>query len=259
MLNHRIPGVAAALLGALLLGPAASASQTELPAGRLLPAGTLLPVTLNRGLSARKLRAGQIIPMRLMQSVPGTRIHRGAKVLATVVRVGTLPGGEAQLTLRFDSIESHGQKIPIRANLRALASPLEVEEAKIPEEMSSRGLTPETWDTQQIGGDQVYRGGGPVTEDGHKVGKPGAYGAVDMPQAAAGMKCRGTLGPSHPQAMWLFSADACGVYGYPHVVIRQAGRSSGTVVLASTRGKLNLGGGSALLLRVGQPEMADLK
>ena len=251
MRTVRLLRVAAALLGTMLLVPAASASPAA------LPAGTLLPVTLYRGIGAGKLRVGQIIPMRLMQSVPGTGIHRGAKVLATVVGAGTLADGEVRLALRFEAIKSHGQEIPIRASLRALASPLEVQEARIPEEMSSRGLTPENWDTRQIGGDQVYRGGGPVTEDGYEVGKPAAYGAVDVPRPSAGMKCRGAADAGHPQAMWLFSANACGVYGYPHLVIRRAGRTSGTVVLASKRGKLNLGGGSALLLRVLPSHMGD--
>jgi hypothetical protein len=212
--------------------------------------GTLLPVTLYHGLNAKKLHPGQSVRLRLMQSIPGTKIHRGSQVLGTVVRISSMSNGQARLFLRFDAVESHGQKIPIHANLRALASPLAVQEAQIPEEMSSRGMSPANWDTQQIGGDQVYRGGGPVTENGHKVGKPGAYGAVDTPQAALGMKCRGAVDPGHSQAMWLFSADACGVYGYPHLVIQHAGRNGEPIVLASQHGKLNLGGGSALLLRV---------
>lgn len=251
MQTHRLVQVAAVLLGALLLVPVADAAPAA------LPAGTLLPVTLYHGLNAKKLHPGQTIRLQLMQSIPGTSVHRGSKVLGTVVRVGTLPNGASSLVLRFEAIESHGQRIPIRANLRALASPLDVEEAQIPEEMSSRGMSPANWDTQQIGGDQVYRGGGPVTENGHKVGKPEAYGAVDTPQSARGMRCRGAMDSSHPQAMWLFSANACGVYGYPHLVIQSAGRSNGTVVLASQHGKLNVGGGSALLLRVDSEQMAD--
>ena len=244
MRSLRFVQLTATVLGAVLLVPAARASDS------VLPAGTLLPVTLNHGLNAQKLHAGQAIELRLTQSIPGTKVHRGSKVIGTVVRVQTSPRGAGSLVLRFDAVESHGRKIAIRTDLRALASPLEVEEAQIPEEMSTRGLSPETWDTEQIGGDQVYRGGGPVMEDGHKVGEPGAYGALNMPQAAAGMQCRGAMKGSHPQAMGLFSADACGVYGYPYLVIQEAGRRSGEIVLASKRGKLSLRGGSALLLRV---------
>ena len=240
-----LPG-AAAFLGAALLFPTPSAAQSA------LPVGTLLPVSLDHGLNAEKLHSGQTIHARIMQSIPGTDVHRGAQVVGRVVRVSTQPNGPATLELRFDAVESHHRRIPVRTDLRAVASPLEVEFAQIPEEMSSRGLTPETWDTQQIGGDQVYRGGGPVAEYNKPVGKPVAYGVEATPHPQAGTPCRGEIsGNTRPQALWLFSANACGVYGFPNLRIEHAGRThGGAIVLTGQTGKLNLGGGSALLLRV---------
>lgn len=234
------------LLAGTLALPAWLAAQNI---SALLPSGTLLPVTLDHGLKAGQLHAGQIIRARLMQSVPDSEVHRGAHVVGRVVQVRSAPRGPAEVEIRFDAIESGGHRIPIRTDLRALASPLEVEEAKMPEEMSSRGMTPETWTTQQIGGDQVYRGGGPVTEDLMPVAKPVAYGVEGQPRP--NQPCRGEIaGNGRPQALWLFSADACGVYGFPDVSIEHAGRNSGTIALAAQKGRLSLGGGSALLLRV---------
>lgn len=236
----------AALAGAALLFPAARAAQHP------LPAGTLLPATLDHGLNAQKVHSGQIVRARIMQSVPGTGIHRGATLLGRVVRVSSPAKGATTLELRFDAIQDHHRRIAVRTDLRALASPLEVEYAQIPEEMSSRGLNPENWDTQQIGGDQVYRGGGPVAEGNKAVGKPVAYGVLVSPRVKSGSPCRGeTNGNPGPQALWLFSADACGLYGFPHVRIEHAGRSNdGSIVLTAEHGKLNLRGGSGLLLRV---------
>lgn len=215
-----------------------------------LPAGTLLPVSLNHGLNAHKLHAGQTIEAELMQSIPGTDVRRGAKVIGQVVQVST-SGASQQLVLRFDAVENHGQRIPIRTALRAMASPLEVREAQVPAEMASRGLTPETWTTQQIGGDQVYRGGGPVARGDITVGKPTAYGVEGQPLASPGQPCRGQVaGNNQPQAFWLFSVDACGAFGFPDVSIEQAGRNDGSIVLTSNNGKLNLRSGSAMLLRV---------
>lgn len=218
-----------------------------------LPSGTIVPVSLDRGLNANKARSGMEIRAKVMQDVPGTPIRRGAEVIGHIVQASSSGKGEARLEFTFDAVRLHGRRIPLRANLRALASFLEVEEAQDPEDMSSRGLNEESWTTEQIGGDQVYRGGGPVTEGKVTVGTPGPYGVLAVPRAQPGRPCRGAVGNANrPQALWLFSANACGVYGYSHVRIADAGRSEtgGTIVLTAVRGKLVLYSGSGMLLRV---------
>lgn len=234
-------------LAAILLWPTLALAQSA------VPAGTLLAVSLDHGLNVSKVRPGQQIRARVMQTIPGTPIHRGAQVAGHVVRATGTKSGPVRLEIQFDAVEVHRRRISISADLRAVASPLEVEEAQIPEEMSDRGLTPETWTTQQIGGDQVYRGGGPVTEGMMAVGTPAPYGVLAVPRTQPGAPCRGVVDDnSRPQALWLFSANACGVYGLSGVAIEHAGRTSpeGTIVLAASTGKLDLRSGSALLLRV---------
>lgn len=218
-----------------------------------LPPGTILPVSLDRSLNAAKARAGQTFQATVMQTIPGTSVHRGAKVMGRVVESATDIGGGSRLTLRFDTIRSHGQTIDVRASLRALASFVEVEAAQVPEEMGIRGTTPETATTQQIGGEQVYRGGGPVTDGLTVVGQPVPYGVLAMPRAQRGLPCRAEVaGNRQPQAFWLFSSNACGVYGYPRLRIEQASRSNeqGKIVLVQERGRLELRSGTGLLLRV---------
>lgn len=235
------------MLAWLLCVPAATAAQSA------LPSGSIIPVSLDGGINAAKVRAGQEIHATVMQDVPGTTIHRHARVTGHVSRVETSKDGHLRLEISFDAVKSHGQTIPIRTNLRALASFLEVEEAQVPEEMASRGLSPETWDTEQIGGEQVYRGGGPVAVGNQAVGKPTPWGALATPRTQAGLPCRGTVGEaSQPQAMWLFSSNACGVYGFANLRIEHAGRTDpkGVILLASSDGKLNLTSGTGLLLRV---------
>ncbi|HLI04324.1 MAG TPA: hypothetical protein VKU93_08640 [Terracidiphilus sp.] len=236
------------LLAALLALPAAAVAQNV--TGNELPPGTLLPVALGHGIDAGKLRAGDTIHAKVMQSIPGTPVRRGASVVGRVVAVSSGSAGPAQVAIRFDAVRAHGRTIAVSTDLRALASPMEVQMAQVPEEMSSRGLTPETWTTQQIGGDQVYRGGGPVARGQTPVGKPVPYGVEAVPQPAANGSCQGAEGNGQPQALWLFSSNACGVYGFSNLRIEHAGRSSGTIVLSSSAGKLKIGGGSALLLRV---------
>lgn len=233
------------VLAALLALPAAAQQP--------LPAGTILAVQLNGSLNAARVHAGQPISATVMQSVPGTPIHRHARILGHVVQASVMQNGPARLEIVFDAVESHGQRIPLRTNLRALASFNEVEEAQVPTVMSSRGMTPETWDTEQIGGDHVYRGGGPVALGDETVGTPAPYGILGIPQQQAGQPCRGVVdGNDKPQALWLFSTNACGVYGYPGIRILHAGRTDplGQIVLTTEKGKLNLYSGSGLLLRV---------
>jgi hypothetical protein len=217
------------------------------------PVGTLLPVTLDKSLNINKVHAGQEIRAEVMQNIPGTKIRRRDHVLGHVVNATPLRNGPSILEICFDAVQVHGRRIPIKTNLRALASFIEVEEAQIPEEMASRGITPEVATTQQIGGDQVYRGGGPVTDGKMTVGQPTPYGVLALLRVQPGQPCRGDVGDSsQPQALWLFSTDACGVYGLSNIRIKQAGRTdpAGDIILASDGGKLNLQGGTGLLLRV---------
>lgn len=236
------------LLAVLLALPFATVAQNA--AENELPAGTLLPVALGHGINAGKLHAGDQIHARVMQSIPGTAVRRGARVVGRVVAVSSGSNGPAKVAIRFDAVRSQGRVIPVSTDLRAVASPMEVQMAQVPVDMSSRGLTPETWTTQQIGGDQVYRGGGPVARGETPVGKPVPYGVEAVPQPSANGPCRGAQGNGQPQALWLFSANACGVYGFGNLRIERAGRSSGTIVLSSNAGNLKVGGGSALLLHV---------
>ena len=70
------------------------------------------------------------------------------------------------------------------------------------------------------------------------------------PNAARG--CRGELGDaSNLQALWVFSSDACGVYGFPSLTIAHAGRKApvGEIKLVSEQ-NIHIRSGNAMLLRV---------
>ena len=235
------------ILAVATLLPQASASGQG-----AVPAGTLIPVTMSGGLRSDRAHAGQPIRAKVMQDVPGSPVRRGNEVLGRVVQVQTTANRRAELRLSFDAVRIHRQTIPLKTSLRALASFVAVGQAQVPEEGASRGITPEVATTEQIGGEQVYRAGGTVNRGDEVVGRPTAYGVLGLPRASIGQPCRGVVDANtRPQAFWLFSTDACGVYGLSDLRIEQAGRTDpkGEIVLASDAGKVELKSGTALLLR----------
>ena len=227
---------------------------TQLLAQSAIPAGTILAVRLNSSLNSGKVKAGQVITARVVQDVPlssGSKIHAGTKVIGHVTDVRQGNGG--QVSFRFDAVEISKQRIPVTTNLRALASMMAVEEAQIPEFGPDRGTPESAWTTEQIGGEVVYRGGGPVADGLLTVGEPAPNGVLVRVSGKPGTECRGTVeGNDQRQALWVFSSSACGAYGFADLTIVHAGRTNplGEITVASDRGKVNVRAGSGMLLRV---------
>jgi len=228
-----------------------------------IPAGTILPVELRSTLSPEKSKPGQAISGRIMQDVPlpaGVRIKAGSKVLGRVVAVTPASAGvPPSISLQFDQLVTAGETIPLATNLRAIAGFMAIDEAQIPTTGAGESDVYRWLPTRQIGGDVVYGVSGPVgsaenAEDivGHSVDG----GVLVQVRAKPGTACRGPVaGNSAPQALWVFSADACGVYGLNHLVIAHAGRSAptGVITLASNSAKFKISGGTGMLLRVNAP------
>jgi hypothetical protein len=224
-----------------------------------IPVGTILPVRLNSTISSYKSKPGQKITGRVMQKIPlphGASIKEGSKVVGHIVDVTAANSGTgARITFRFDQLLSSHQTIPITTDLRVIAGFMELDEAQIPTLGAGESEVYRWLTTVQIGGDVVYGDGGPVIagDDSHQVvGKRMDGGVVGFVRAKAGTNCRGALdGNNSPQALWLFSSDACGVYGLAHISVEHAGKSNpiGRITLASDNGKLKIPSGTGMLLR----------
>lgn len=217
----------------------------------MVPPGTILPVGLTSTVDSNAA-SGTVVHARITQNVPlsnGHVLRAGTKVTGHVVDSRQSKPG--QLALRFDTVEVPGNPVSIRANLRAIADVMEIEQASIPAFGPDKGTPASAWTTVQIGGDVVYRGGGPVTHGDDTVGRPVNDGVLVRVSAAG--QCRGEVdGNSNLQALWLFSSDACGVYGIRDTSVLHAGRTDpvGTIVFASAKGHLKLLKGTGMLLRV---------
>jgi hypothetical protein len=217
-----------------------------------IPAGTILPVTLNSALRSDKSGNGAIITATVMQDVPlgtGKTLRKGSNVTGHVVE--SIASGkrsdESRISFQFDQVRLGDQIIAITTNLRAIASRSAVL-AATPELTSSENADYQV----QIGGDQIsYGSDGPVMVESRVVGENTSQGV--LANAGLATSCRGASENSGlPQAFWLFSVNACGSYGFGDLEILQSGLGQplGEVTLASNRKAVKIEKGSAILLRV---------
>lgn len=216
------------------------------------PASSTLPVILSRNLEAQKLHPGDPIVAKLAQSVnlgPLGNLKAGTKILGRVVAVQMDAPRGSTLTLTFDRILTPAQ-IPITAHLRAIAAPVEVNDALVPKNGPDRGTPSSAYTTVLVGGDVVYRGGGPVMLGKDEVGVPVYDGVLVRLTENLRAGCQGAT--TELQATWVFGSAACGAYGYSDLKIEHSGRTDpkGQIVLRSLRHPIKLRAGSALLLRI---------
>ena len=222
-----------------------------------IPAGTILPLQLETSLNSARVRVGDRVKARVMQNVPikgRLNLRAGSKILGRIVSVSRSTSGPSEISLRFDIAAAGKHNSAISTDLRALASPMDVEEAQIPASSPDRGTSEADWVTEQIGGETAYHGS-VVTHGNRVVGKYGMEGALVQVSELAGSSCRGDLGNDQIQALWVFSSDACGIYGLRNLAIQHAGTSDpvGKIQLRSESGPVKVPAGSGMLLRVVSP------
>lgn len=230
--------------------------STDTFAQDLVPPGTIIPIRLNSSFSL-ETKPGRTITARVMQDVPlprGGKVREGAKVIGHVINVTPPSNGvNGRVSFVFDKLMVAKQYVPITTNLRAMASFVEVEDAQLPDTGPDRGTPESAWTTVLVGGDINYRGGGPVMEGSNVVGKPTLDGVLIQVTSKPGAGCRATIdGNDRLQALWVFSSDACGMFGFPSISIVHAGRTDpiGEIVLTSHGKNLRISSGSGILLRV---------
>ena len=213
-----------------------------------VPAGTVIPVMLTMSLDSAKATPGQQVTGKIMETVPlpsGENLPEGAKVVGHVAEVkppeGTSP---AVLVVQFDDIVLRGHEIPVKANVRALASMMAVYDAQVP--LFEPDTTPKSAVMlAPVGGDAAFR------PDNQEKARGFVRFSGELAPACGGrVDQQGGTG-----ALWVFSPYACGVYGFgKSLVIVTDGSIEpvGSIVLAS-RKNVSIHAGSGWLLRVESP------
>jgi hypothetical protein len=245
------------LMSATGSGDSSCASDAQESAG-LISAGTILPLRLDSTMRSDKSQPGAAFTATLVQDVPlgkGTTLRAGSKVTGHVVEA-IQPGkgsDEARISFQFDQVRMGSRTVPIATNLRAIASQSAITATQVPTS-GGDGLSPRSWNLVQIGGDQVSYGvDGPVMMGSQTVGKYTSQGVLAYVSQDMGTDCRSTVdGNTRPQAFWVFSVNACGVYGFGDVHILHSGRTEpvGQVTLVSDGKTVKVGRSSGMLLRV---------
>jgi hypothetical protein len=225
--------------------------------GQQIPSGTLLPAMLDDTVDSEKSKPGEAISAKLRQevSLPGGRkIKRESKILGHVVAVSAASDGSPyQVTIKFEQIEVDKRPVNISVGLRAVASMELVAQSRQPANANSGNGT-SVWDLNlsQIGGQIAYNGQKVVKWNGQVVGRIPQPGAVlGVPMANPELGCAGPGTNNSEQAFWVFSTNACGIYGDKDMTLASGigGTNSGQIVFKSPK-KITIRGGSGWLLQV---------
>jgi hypothetical protein len=256
-LSRRLPLVKGLRIAAACFAVNSPASVLH---AQSLPSGTTLPVHLLHMLNSEKDGPGKTFVVKTTQAIPVADkqvIRKGTKIVGHIVSTRAPDPNDhlSRLTLHFDEvIYPSDKRAPIVVGLRAMASFMAVEEAEAPTNDPDMG--PANWNTRQIGGDEVYRGGGPVTTSwGEVVGKPvpdGVMARLVAPREGTYPSNLQCTPDENLHALGLFASNACGVYGFSHLRIEQDGfmRPEGEIVLVSSSKSVKVASGSQLLLQV---------
>lgn len=252
-----LPGVFmvnAKLVLALLVASSAAVAQTAHPPVSLDPP-TTLPIVFTKSVSAKGSRTGDSFMAKTTQAIrlaDGEVIPSGARITGHVVTAtpfvyDATPYARQKtsvLSLHFDSIEIGGRAVPLSVTVRAMADPITSEDARTP---INHDIDP-SGATTQIGGDQRYPWNAPVTNEDGDVVAYSRHGGVYAHLIASG----GCDGSSVEVSVGIYSASACGLYGYDQISAEEMGSAlhPSTLTLISTHVSPKVWKNSTALLEV---------
>ena len=233
----------------------ASAHQTA-----RLPASTTLPITFTHTVDANHAHVGDKVSARTIQAVTladGQVIPSGATVTGQIVEAAPFvfdktpyaKQNSSTLAIRFDSLGAKGSVVPLNVYVRALADPISSWDAHKPRPSDE---DPDAT-TVQIGGEILEPHQGQVVNmDGDVVGYAHHGGIYAHLLPASGNSPEGCDGGNTEVPVALFSASACGLYGFANVSMLHSGRTgnASTLILASGRSSAEIRKGSTALLEV---------
>lgn len=208
-----------------------------------LPAGLMLPVTLEESLQAGRSGTGTQIEAVTTQRVllpHGLYLKAGAHLTGSVTASSLSPG---VLGLSFNSLHRGSQTVPLAVHIVAIANFTDVSDTALPASGSTdcANSNPANWTTRQVGGDEVARSGWSgevINTSTQTVGFADYDGVYALPLAAG----------DTPHAVGHFSTTAHGLYGKKPDCSLVPSSAAGAIACTQSRPELRRG--DNLLLQV---------
>ena len=218
-----------------LLSAGVSVAQLHAaPTTATLAPQTTLPITFTKTVSANRAKPGDAVVARPTQAVRlsnGQEVRPGAEILGHVVSVQPFlfdktpyaRQGQSVLEIQFDSLAAQGTKIPLHVYLRAIADTFATNDAFEPRPSDEDPLH----STVQVGGDiRVPSQSEIVSPDGDTVAynkRDGNFAHLIANTGSGAAQCDGT---NTEQPVAIFSASACGAYGFQEISLTSTGYDS---------------------------------
>jgi hypothetical protein len=246
---------AATSLAAILVIVACTSLRSE---ASTLPPSTAVPVVFTTTIKAGSTKVNDPIWAKTMQVVllpRGETIPKGSIVSGHVVASRPFVFNDTPyekqtpsvLAIHFDKIEAKGTTYDVNFSVRALASASAASNARMP--VGAFEGDPNVR-MVQIGGDYYYPGPGSrvYSSDGTIVAYSRHEGVFARLIAGAGPS-QGCDATTTEQSVGIFSADACGLFGFDAVSMTNNGQDgSGTFRLESVHYTVDVPADSAALL-----------
>jgi hypothetical protein len=229
---------------------------------------TTLPISFTKGVDASHAHVGDAISAKITQPVHlanGQMIPAGAHVTGHVVTANgfafdSTPYAKqtpSALSIHFDSVDGNGIHLPLNVYVRAIADPITGWDARRPKATDEDPLGTMT----QIGGDLVTPSQkGVMSQDGDIVGYQRRGGIYAHLISASGNGPTSCDASDTEESMGLFSASACGLYGFTDTALVGTGKTgeASTLTMVSRRHSPKIWANSTALLEVLSPETASV-
>jgi hypothetical protein len=258
---HRVGSIVMLVTSVMLVASSLAAVAQGGGTTVQLPPQTTLPIVFTNTVSAERAHAGDPVLAKTLQAIElpnGMTLRAGTRVVGHVVDSSAFVYDKtpyarqknSTLTVHFDAVTADGEQIPLNVSVRAIANVFATTAAEEPVASDMDPLGTLTL----VGGEYLIPSQREVRNMDGDVVAYNKHGGVYAHLIQNG-RCDGN---STEVSMGIFSATACGAYGYGDVSEFGSQANPSTLTLTSFRSSPVLWKHSTALLEVLPQEQASV-